>query len=163
MPRPGMSAPPDNGESRAVMAPPSQGPHEAVIARGVEVGSGDRSTVVDALGEGALAHACAGARDIEGGDRPVGGPQEAVDYKIGVNVESRDCSTSADAQSRGASAAEGCTGYLGIEGGEGAVGGPQETVVYRTRVDVVSRYCSFLVDAQREGALDQACAGARDV
>src|SRR5207249_3478436 len=99
----------------------------------------------------------------EGGDRPVGGPQEAVDYKIGVNVESRDCSTSADAQGGGASAARDCTDYLGIEGREGAVGGPQETVVYRTRVDVVSRYCSFLVDTQCEGALDEARAGARGI
>src|SRR5437762_11036946 len=84
-----MPAPPDNGRSMAVMVP-WEGPHEAVIPRGVAVKSGDRSPSVDAQGDGALAQACAGARGIERGNGSVGGPQEAVIHTTGVRVLSSD-------------------------------------------------------------------------
>src|SRR5206468_9062751 len=88
---------------------------------------------------------------------PSGGPQEAVNYKTGANVQSRDCSTSVDALG------DSIPGARGIESGEGAIGGAQETVRYRTRVAVVPRDCSVLVNAVSVGALAKARAGARGV
>src|SRR5439155_10178509 len=75
----------------------SQGPHEAVIPRGVEVGSCDRSPSVDAQGDGALAQACAGAGGIERGERAVRGPQEAVRYTTRARVFSCDGARLVDA------------------------------------------------------------------
>ncbi|PYV21601.1 MAG: hypothetical protein DMG27_20325 [Acidobacteria bacterium] len=59
------------------------------------------SFLVDAQREGALDQACAGARDVDRGDGPVGGPQEAVRRATRVNVGARDRSVLVDAHGDG--------------------------------------------------------------
>jgi hypothetical protein len=65
------------------------GPQEAVKhVVIVDVVSRDRPCVVDALGEGALAGACARAGSVERRDAAVGSAHEAVSHIARVNVGS---------------------------------------------------------------------------
>ena len=57
----------------------------------VDVVSGDRARVVDAVGEGALARVCARTGRIERGNASVGRAYEAVSHIAGVNIGSVNC------------------------------------------------------------------------
>jgi hypothetical protein len=138
-------------------------PEETVIgiAR-IKKASDDRPWRVISRGEGALAGACPGARDIERGDGSVLIPHEAVIHRACVDVIPRDRPRRVDGIAY-RTLARACARARNIEHGDGAVLIPHEAVKYIAGIKVFSRDGPRWVDACGERALAGAFARAMHI
>src|SRR5262249_1833134 len=131
----------------------------------VNVGSLNRSSLVDAKGKGALAGACTGARNIEHGHSAVRSTQDAMKNIVRVNGSCRDrpCGVEAIDGKNNRALAGACARVRCIKRSDGAVRSTQEAVTYTACVNVASRDRPRRVDVPGAGALPRACARTQDV